>query len=443
MGLTAYLELYSSDDFDPAEGSTILFAIKNHLPFGWFLFFDATDFRSRSSKRDGSTYTILQKDKQAAIARASQRLAALGAALEEDLAAVLQGFVRSVEASRGSVLVLNSHRLEAPREALVVPLAFLDAIATLGPDEICGRGAELFGEGVTFAVEAEEEEGRAVLFLDEKGAVTGWPEDAAEPGWFDDAADEAPPKAPSSTAEEAIARVWADPDSPVVRRVCADELLTLGDPRGEILALLTGDVEFTERQQRKLERLIAAHRASLEGPFAGLRTALEGGFPASVTLPRTPGKELLEHPAWATVHTVELSGGPEVLLHPNLARLRRVVVRSADVVALARLGQRLPFKSIALVDEHTPEIFASLTSRTVFPELVELWVKSFGVWLPPAAEPLLAARPELVVRGAAHAPHGDPRALEPLTPEQQTQRRARWSAPAQGAQLAGKRFDNA
>jgi len=31
----------------------------------------------------------------------------------------------------------------------------------------------------------------------------------------------------------------------------------------------------------------------------------------------------------------------------------------------------------------------------------------------------------------------------PLTTEQQEQRRARWNAPAQGAQLAGKRFDNA
>jgi hypothetical protein len=84
----------------------------------------------------------------------------------------------------------------------------------------------------------------------------------------------------------------------------------------------------------------------------------------------------------------------------------------------------------------------AVASHTVFPELVELWVKSFGVWLPPAAERLLEARPEVAVRGASYEPHDDPRALVPLTAEQQAQRLAQWNAPAQGAQLAGKRFDN-
>jgi hypothetical protein len=160
-------------------------------------------------------------------------------------------------------------------------------------------------------------------------------------------------------------------------------------------------------------------------------------------LPREPTKALLEHPAWATVHTVHLSGEPEVLLHPNLARVRRVLVRSADVVALGEAGQRLPFTSIALVDEHTPEAFLAVISRTVFPNLAEVWVKSFGVWLPPAAERLLEQRPSVAVRGASYDPHDDPRALLPLTVEEQQERRARWTAPAQGAQLAGKRFDNA
>lgn len=472
MGMTAYLELYRSTDFDPAHGSTLLFTIKNHLPFGWFLFFDAGDFRSLKSKRDGSTYTVLQKDKAAAVARARQRLATLGPVFDEELGPVLHAFVRSVEASRGSVLVLNSHRFESSREDLVAPLEFVDSLTTATPDDACEEGAELFDLGVTFSTE----EGKLVVFLDEKGGVTGWPEAAAEIAWFEQSVvteptsvspaaggalgrfvrgltsrfgrKEAPvatvTPAPSPTrAEEAIARVWAAPDSKEARRVCADELLTLGDPRGEIFAMLGSDVELSERAERKLSRLVEEHRALLEGPFVGMRTMLEGGFPSRVTLPRVPTRALLEHPAWATVHTIHLSGESEVLLHPNLARVRRVLLRSADVGALARAGKPLPFRSVALVDEHTPEAFLSLASRTVFPELVEVWVKSFGVWLPPAAERLLETRPEVAVRGASYEPHDDPRALMPLTEEQQAQRRARWNAPAQGAQLAGKRFDNA
>lgn len=443
MGMTAYLELYPTEGFDPAEGSTVLFGIKNHLPFGWFLFFDEADFRSVTSKSDGSTYTLLQKGKQAAVARATHRLGVLAPVLEEALAVVLEAFVHSVEASSGSVLVLNSHRFESSREELLAPVAFVDAVVTLEPEAACEQGSALFDLGVTFSTEAEDDEAQLVVFLDEKGGVCGWPEDAAEIGWFEDADDDEALGGAGATAHDAIARVWAEPDSMAARRVCADALLALGDPRGEIFALLGSGVELTERQERKLDRLIDAHRASLEGPFSGLPTVLEGGFPSVVTLPREPASALLEHPAWATVHTVRLSGEPEVLLHRNLSRVRRVLVRSTDVVALGRAGVRLPFVSVALVDEHTPEVFLSLASRSVFPELAEVWVKSFGVWLPPAAERLLEARPELAVRGASYDPHGDPRALLPLTIEQQEQRRARWNAPAQGAQLAGKRFDNA
>ena len=116
MGVTAFLECYGSEEFDPASGGTGLFSTKGLLPPAWFLFFDATDFASVRSNHDGSTYSLLRRPASPAVARAHERLEALKPHITPELDAALHSFLAAVEKAcaphNPGVLVFNTHRFE-------------------------------------------------------------------------------------------------------------------------------------------------------------------------------------------------------------------------------------------------------------------------------------------------------------------------------------------
>lgn len=434
--MTAYLEIHPTEPVAPSSKSAVLvFETKTWIPFAWYLFFEPDDFASIGPKDNRST--VLKRSLEPAIELARRRTSALRGFFTPELATLLDHFIGSVAASAKGILVLDSYRLEATRSELVAPLKWLAAFEKAPGPRHLARGETLFGdgEGLSFEDEDNESEGPAIGVW-EVGRVTGWPVGAKEISWFDKQ-DEGP-VAPEASAQSvaALASVWAQPDDPGVRRACGERLTALGDPRGDFIALQCREA-LTAKQERQVDKLLELH--DFRAPFDRAHVSFEKGFAAKVSFQSAPPVELVGHPAWSTVHTVEAYGAVSLLAHPVM-RAQRIIVAAPDVLALAKAGVALPFKSICFGEDHAPETWSALASTAAFPELVEVFIKTFSVWLSAGAQMLLEARPTISVR-TGQTPSVDIDRLRALTAEEHAARLARWKNPP-GPLLAGPRADN-
>ena len=123
---------------------------------------------------------------------------------------------------------------------------------------------------------------------------------------------------------ELFRQVYATPDDDHVRHVLADALLSIGDPRGELIQLqLQPQGDEALRAMRLLQRHGMTWLGGLRGPIVPL--AYERGFLASCIVVADCGA-VLDRPEWSTVHTIQLaSGHAGFALHPGMRSLRRLV----------------------------------------------------------------------------------------------------------------------
>ena len=422
MGMWTYLESRDDASFDPASKAAVLFTAKGQMPFAWFLLFEPSDFRAVTS---GSVYTMLQTERERGVALARKRLAAIQALASEELHAALVQFVDTVLRSHGALVVLDSNRLEASREELVEHVQFVASLRgpELTPNQLAS-GDELFPDSVVWGEDVDDEDGKP-MELGDDDQLTGRANTPSP----------APvtPAAPARIENAALAAVFSDPDS-LDNRLAYAASLPKGDLYAEFIRL-DAEPDPSTKKARRLEALRVQLATELERPFGAAAVSFEHGFAASVAYRNAPVP--VDSPWWTTVHTLELRGAPPLLTHPAFRRIRRAIVATDDVVALQ---QPVPFISICVGDP-TPALWRALAAKTIFPALVEVFVKSLGVWLPAEAQALIRARPGLRVRATTNTPFVSPIVLQLMSPAERDARIARWTAPAQGARLAGARFD--
>ncbi len=213
--------------------------------------------------------------------------------------------------------------------------------------------------------------------------------------------------------DDVLADIWAHPDDVDRRLVYADLLQQLGDPRGEFIALQCLS-RPTPAQQRLATKLLKQHGANWAGPLKPVCTvtAYERGFASEVVMGVKNSRvlsPLLGHPAWATVHTVDLAMADalELVVHPKMTRLFRIVgLYSTQVRTLARRQQPLPVRSLVC---RSSEVLAAATqlASPVFAALTELQVERKPTSTNELAQldKLRALKPGLTVRfGKKRAP---------------------------------------
>jgi len=99
--------------------------------------------------------------------------------------------------------------------------------------------------------------------------------------------------------------VYARPDDDELRRVLADALLALGDPRGELIQMqLNPTLDYQRRAMRLLQQHGLAWTGSLRGVVIPL--AYERGFLAACQV-LDGTNDTVGALEWATVHTIELA----------------------------------------------------------------------------------------------------------------------------------------
>lgn len=122
---------------------------------------------------------------------------------------------------------------------------------------------------------------------------------------------------------ELFGQVYASSDDDHVRHVLADALLSIGDPRGELIQLQLHPHGDEVRAMRLLQRHGMTWLGGLRGPIVPL--AYERGFLASC-LVVADCASVLDRPEWSTVHTIQLaSEHPGFAIHPVMRSLRRLV----------------------------------------------------------------------------------------------------------------------
>lgn len=145
-----------------------------------------------------------------------------------------------------------------------------------------------------------------------------------------------------------LAEVIADPDSDSARQVYADELLTRGDPRGELAqidAALAGALSIRKRTVLNARRAeLVEHHASTWWPFP-LACRVRHGFVDAVTGTlaqlAAAGPALFAAEPVVDVTVTELGGeaGARALAAaPWLPRVRRLAVRGLDDASFAVLA---------------------------------------------------------------------------------------------------------
>jgi uncharacterized protein (TIGR02996 family) len=179
-------------------------------------------------------------------------------------------------------------------------------------------------------------------------------------------------------ADELLATIQADPDDDGARRVYADVLNELGDPRGAFIELSfrQREGELTRDQQRKLNKLLKVHGRDWLGPLDRVITrwklAFERGFLAGCRL-RKMGAEAAEKlagdPLWSTVERFE--GPAPIYLHPGMRALREVVADADGAEALlAGATARPRIETLVYVGPRTPNTRALRGLRaTDWPEV--------------------------------------------------------------------------
>lgn len=181
--------------------------------------------------------------------------------------------------------------------------------------------------------------------------------------------------------EQALSNIWANPEAIPPRLVFADMLSALSDVRGEFITLQCLP-NPTREQEKRIQTLLAEHRSQWLGPlfFAIQQAHFELGFPASVLVPRVSAAQLspvFGHPAWSTVHTIELQRDSNLeqpiglILDRSMTRLERVVcLGSQEVRRLGQLGWAMPLRSICFFDDGEDATWDALQDSGVFPRLV-------------------------------------------------------------------------
>ena len=143
---------------------------------------------------------------------------------------------------------------------------------------------------------------------------------------------------------ELLAAIYADPDDDTVRSVFADWLTEQGDPQGELIALQLARHRGEQGDRKRELALLRKHAEAWAGPLGSIvtldRRTFERGFLADVTVDVARISDDFDDPAWATVHTVEVTRTAiPVLTAPALARVRCWRgLTEVDAVELARLG---------------------------------------------------------------------------------------------------------
>lgn len=135
--------------------------------------------------------------------------------------------------------------------------------------------------------------------------------------------------------------------------VYADYLQQQGDPLGELIALQLDRARTGARpseREAELYQALPRHRATEPlGPFLGLSSLARGFLATAMPSRLTP--EAAAHPAWSTVHRLELDGhvDPRLLANPHL-RARTLAGREESLVEVAQLAQPLPFTSLVAIN---------------------------------------------------------------------------------------------
>jgi hypothetical protein len=162
--------------------------------------------------------------------------------------------------------------------------------------------------------------------------------------------------------------------------VLADQLLSLGDPRGELIALQLAALEgrASRAQKTRESELLRRHGRSWMGAIepvihksgakfeAGFLARARAGFIDALHLERVVGRE-----EWATVHTLDVAPWPRAVAplvqHENMRSLRVLLGADPSVLSLAR-----PITLEILRLRHFPDPAERLIACACLPELRRL-----------------------------------------------------------------------
>ena len=182
----------------------------------------------------------------------------------------------------------------------------------------------------------------------------------------------------SATREALLARIHATPGDDEARRVLADQLLAVGDPLGEFIAL-----QYAPRaDSARIAQLLEANQVRWEGCLGPAITRgwtrFERGFPVSVQLRGTGSRYGIAEPgpAWGTVEEINWNKGAvrahwgaedaenwgEWLLHPHLRGVTRHQ-RVSPYIAHLLAPYPLPMRHLGLTQGDGPcdvELFDTL-----------------------------------------------------------------------------------
>ncbi|AKQ63711.1 hypothetical protein A176_000623 [Myxococcus hansupus] len=184
----------------------------------------------------------------------------------------------------------------------------------------------------------------------------------------------------SPTREALLARIHATPGDDEARCVLADQLLAVGDPLGEFIAL-----QFTPRADTaRIARLLEANRVRWEGCLGPAITRgwtrFERGFPVSVQLRGTGARSGIAEPgpAWGTVEEIDWNKGAvrahwgaedaedwgKWLMHPHLRGVTRHQ-RVSPYIARLLADHPVPMRHLGLSQGSEPcdvELFDALAT---------------------------------------------------------------------------------
>jgi uncharacterized protein (TIGR02996 family) len=210
-----------------------------------------------------------------------------------------------------------------------------------------------------------------------------------------------PPARPLKRPEAArrdklLASIYADPTNHDLRQVCADGLLELGDPRGELITVQSRLVETPADQalQIRQRQLLKTHGKRWLGPLARFVDQLweyrfERGFLAECQVNKAHvgvWKSVLatkDDPVWSTVHT---HNGPlDLVFAPTMRALREIEydgsieeVRSLPAWRRLLADGRWPFERMSYIvgDDQPEQAMAALAGGRTLPALKRLLVSN-------------------------------------------------------------------
>jgi len=173
-------------------------------------------------------------------------------------------------------------------------------------------------------------------------------------------------------AASLLAEVLADPDSDAARQVLADELLTRGDPRGELIQLdfaLAGALSIRKRallQARRAE--LCSQHAATWWPTA-LDYRVRHGFIEAVTGSAAQlaaaGPALLAAEPVVEVTVSDVggeAGARELAAAPWMARVRRLIARRLDDACFAILAAGSGCQALASFNASGGRLTAAATA---------------------------------------------------------------------------------